>query len=142
MGRKIASKAWREELDPHRNISRRSFLDRGSKVALAGLSAAATLGVPAPNTVWAQQATTAATRLAPDRFDYLPIIDRPVIKWPNNARVAFWVAPNIEWYEYTPYEQTHEPDIASYSYHDYGNRVGFWRMVEVLDKHKIRAASA
>ena len=32
--------------------------------------------------------------LPPDRFDYSPIIDRPVIKWPNNARVAFWVAPN------------------------------------------------
>ena len=34
--------------------------------------------------------------LPPNRFDYSPIIDRPVIKWPNNARVAFWVAPNIE----------------------------------------------
>jgi allantoinase len=37
--------------------------------------------------------------LPPNRVDYLPIIDRPIIKWPNNARVAFWVAPNIEHYE-------------------------------------------
>jgi hypothetical protein len=37
--------------------------------------------------------------LPPDRVDYLPIIDRPIIKWPNNARVAFWVAPNVEHYE-------------------------------------------
>ena len=36
--------------------------------------------------------------LPPDRMDYSPIIDRPIIKWPNNARVAFWVAPNIEHY--------------------------------------------
>ena len=40
--------------------------------------------------------------LPPDRMDYSPIIDRPIIKWPNNARVAFWVAPNIEHYEYRP----------------------------------------
>ena len=40
--------------------------------------------------------------LAPNRVDYLPIIDRPVIRWPNNARVAFWVRPNIEHYEYLP----------------------------------------
>ncbi len=45
---------------------------------------------------------TAPTPLAPDRVDYLPMIDRPIIKWPNNARVAFWVAPNIEHYEYLP----------------------------------------
>ena len=40
--------------------------------------------------------------LPPYRVDYSPIIDRPVIKWPNNARIAFWVAPNVEHYEYLP----------------------------------------
>ena len=40
--------------------------------------------------------------MEPDRFDYSPIIDRPVIKWPNDARVALWVAPNIEHYDYLP----------------------------------------
>ena len=40
--------------------------------------------------------------LPPNRVDYLPMIDRPTIKWPANARVAFWVAPNIEHYEYLP----------------------------------------
>jgi allantoinase len=40
--------------------------------------------------------------LPPNRVDYLPMIDRPIIKWPDNARVAFWVAPNIEHYEYLP----------------------------------------
>ena len=34
--------------------------------------------------------------LAPGRFDYAPITERPVIRWPDNARVAFWVAPNME----------------------------------------------
>ena len=84
--------------------------------------------------------------LPPNRIDYSPIIDRPTIKWPNNARVAFWVTPNVEHYEYlpvydglrNPYPRTPYPDAQQYSYHDYGNRVGFWRMLEPLDKHNIR----
>ena len=30
------------------------------------------------------------------RFDYSPIVDRPPLRWPNGARVALWVIPNIE----------------------------------------------
>src|ERR1700740_1897374 len=77
--------------------------------------------------------------LAPGRFDYAPITERPVIKWPDNARVAFWVAPNMEFFEYLPENRPTQPDIPHYSRMDYGNRVGFWRMLEVLNKHKVRA---
>ena len=84
--------------------------------------------------------------LPPDRVDYLPMIDRPIIKWPNDARVAFWVSPNVEHYEYfpendgvrNPWPRVPYPDVQQYSYRDYGNRVGFWRMLDVLDKHNIR----
>jgi allantoinase len=84
--------------------------------------------------------------LPPDRFYYSPIIERPAFRWPNNARVAFWVAPNVEYYEYMPdydgvrhaWPRTPAPDVREYGYCDYGNRVGFWRMLEVLDKHNIR----
>src|SRR5258708_4000774 len=79
--------------------------------------------------------------LAPGRFDYAPIIDRPIIKWPNNARVAFWVAPNMEFYEYLPQSRPTQPDIPSYARNDYGNRVGFWRMLEVFKKNKIRGCA-
>ena len=34
--------------------------------------------------------------VALDRFDYLPITDRPKIIWPGDARLALWVAPNVE----------------------------------------------
>ena len=77
--------------------------------------------------------------LAPGRFDYAPIIERPVIKWPDNARVAFWVAPNMEFFEYLPESRPTQPDIPFYARMDYGNRVGFWRMLDVLNKHKVRA---
>ena len=38
----------------------------------------------------------------PGLYDYLPWNDRPEIRWPDDARVAFWVAPNIEFYELNP----------------------------------------
>ena len=84
--------------------------------------------------------------LPPHRVDYSPIIDRPILKWPGNARVAVWVAPNIEHYEYlpdydglrNPWPRVPYPDVQQYSHRDYGNRVGFWRMLEVLDKHGIK----
>ena len=84
--------------------------------------------------------------LPPDRVDYSPIIDRPIIKWPNDARVALWISPNVEHYEYmpdddsarTPWPRTPFPDVQQYSYRDYGNRVGCWRMLESLDKYNIR----
>ena len=118
-------------------FGRRSFLNRAGMLTAAGVGAAGMLGEFA-SSARAQQAPSVGAPLQPDRFDYLPIIDRPVIKWPNNARVALWVAPNIEWYEYTPLSRPTQPDIASYSYRDYGNRIGFWRMLDVLDKHSIR----
>ncbi len=85
--------------------------------------------------------------LPPYRVDYSPIVDRPPIRWPGDARVAFWVSPNIEHYEYepefdgkkNPWPRTPYPDVQQYAYRDYGNRVGFWRMLEVLDAHKIKA---
>jgi len=88
--------------------------------------------------------------LEPDRFEYSPIIDRPVIRWPKNARVALWVAPNVEFYEYLPPEwrlrdpwpRMPHPDVMNYGYCDYGNRVGLWRLMEVTDKHGIRCTAS
>ena len=84
--------------------------------------------------------------LPPNLVDYSPITDRPPIKWPNDARVALWIAPNVEHYEYmpeydgvrNPWPRTPYPDARQYSYRDYGNRVGFWRMLEVFDKFNIK----
>jgi peptidoglycan/xylan/chitin deacetylase (PgdA/CDA1 family) len=82
----------------------------------------------------------------PYRFGYSPIPSRPKLSWPKGARVAVWVCPNIEHYEYLPAEvrvrnpwpRMPHPDVLGYGGRDYGNRVGLWRMFEVLDKHSIR----
>jgi peptidoglycan/xylan/chitin deacetylase (PgdA/CDA1 family) len=34
------------------------------------------------------------------------------------------------------------PDIPNWAWHEYGNRVGFWRMLEAIDEHRIRAVLA
>ncbi len=83
----------------------------------------------------------------PGLYDYWPYEDRPKITWPNGARVAFWVAPNIEFYELNPAVNPHRkawpkpvPDIAGYGTRDYGNRVGYMRMMRVLDKYGVRGS--
>ena len=83
----------------------------------------------------------------PGLYDYLPYFDRPRIAWPDGARLAFWCAPNIEHYEIdpplnplrTPWARPH-PDVLGYSWRDYGNRVGVWRMMEVMDRYGVRGS--
>jgi len=77
---------------------------------------------------------------------YSPIVERPPLRWPGNARLALWIVPNIEYYQYLPsvksfdpWPRTSHPDVMMYGLRDYGNRIGFWRMMEVLDRHSIRA---
>jgi hypothetical protein len=90
--------------------------------------------------------TTEGPGMDPYRFAYSPILSRPKLSWPKGARVAVWVCPNIEHYEYLPAEvrvrnpwpRMPHPDVLGYGGRDYGNRVGLWRMFEVLDKHAIR----
>jgi allantoinase len=82
-------------------------------------------------------------------FPYSPIIRRPRLTWPEGAHLALWVIPNIEFFslmEKVPAGSggpgTPVPDIPSWSARDYGNRVGVFRLMEVLDRHGIRATVA
>ncbi len=76
--------------------------------------------------------------------------DRPKISWPDEAKVALWIAPNIEHYEYlpprdprrNPWPRSPHPEVQGYSQRDYGNRVGFWRMLEVLDEYEVRCTAS
>jgi peptidoglycan/xylan/chitin deacetylase (PgdA/CDA1 family) len=73
-------------------------------------------------------------------FPYQAIVDRPPVKWPNGARVAVWVIPNIEHFHIEIGNAA--PDIRNHSRRDYGNRVGVWRIMEVLAKHNVRGTVA
>jgi len=78
------------------------------------------------------------------RYDYSPIVERKALSWPHGARVAVWVIPNIEWFDIGLGlgGGTLVPDVRNFAQRDYGSRVGVWRIMEVLDKHKIRATVA
>lgn len=78
------------------------------------------------------------------RYDYLPITKRKRIEWPDGARLAFWVCPNVEVFHIDKpvpnFGTTHIPDVQGYSLRDYGARVGVFRLMDALDRFGIRAS--
>jgi allantoinase len=79
------------------------------------------------------------------RYSSVPPMQRPAIAWPNGKRIAFWVVPNIEFYELDPANnakswQRPVPDVLNYSLRDYGNRAGIWRIMDALDAFGLRAS--
>jgi len=83
----------------------------------------------------------------PNLYDYWPYLDRPKIVWPGGKTLAFWIAPNIEYYEFDPPKNPSRPgwpkpspDVIGYSQRDWGNRVGHWRLMELMDKYGMRGS--
>lgn len=84
-----------------------------------------------------------------DRLIYEPISKRPRWKWSNGARVAVWVIPNIEYFSITlpgtdisPRPVPLKPDIPNHTWREYGPRVGVWRLMELMDRFKVRGTVA
>jgi peptidoglycan/xylan/chitin deacetylase (PgdA/CDA1 family) len=82
-------------------------------------------------------------------FPYSPIVRRPRLTWPNGARVAFWVIPNIEFFaldDSVPAgaggSGAPPPDVPTWASRDYGNRVGVFRMMDVMEQYGIRGTVA
>jgi peptidoglycan/xylan/chitin deacetylase (PgdA/CDA1 family) len=82
-----------------------------------------------------------------ERLSYSPITERPRLVLPGGARMVVWVIVNVEeWDIDQPMPRTvltppaggqPSPDIPNWAWHEYGNRVGFWRMLEVFDQFRI-----
>lgn len=73
-------------------------------------------------------------------FPYAAIVDRPKIVWPNGMQIAVWVIPNIEHFHLE--RGPNSPDVRNFSRRDYGNRVGVWRLMEVLQNNGVRGTVA
>ncbi len=90
--------------------------------------------------------------LPADRIAYSAITERAPLKLPDGARIAVWVIVNVEEWDPTqpmprtvltpPAGGSPMPDVPNWAWHEYGNRVGFWRFVEVLDAFAIPAVLA
>jgi allantoinase len=84
-----------------------------------------------------------------ERLAYEPIVTRPKLTLPGGARMVCWVIINVEEWDITqpmprtvltpPAGGAPMPDIPNWAWHEYGNRVGFWRMLDVLDRLDIKA---
>src|SRR5687767_15543091 len=82
-----------------------------------------------------------------ERIAYSPVTNRPPLRLPGGARLVVWVIVNVEeWNPHEPMPRTvltppaggsPMPDIPNWAWHEYGNRVGFWRMLEVFDRFRI-----
>lgn len=75
-----------------------------------------------------------------ERYDYSPIIDRPDFSWPGGKRLAFYLALNVEHFEFggqlghTPTSLGPPPDPRNYAWRDYGLRVGIWRIFDLAEQ--------
>ncbi len=92
-----------------------------------------------------------------DFYDWSPITSRPPLTWPNDARVALCVIVSLDHYQWRLPPDSYKspeipggisgsgmafPDITAYSFREYGQRVGLFRVMEILDKYAIPATVA
>lgn len=86
------------------------------------------------------------------RLPYQSIVNRPPLALPAGARLVIWPIVNIEVWEPTgampraalppPMGNPLLPDVPNWSWHEYGMRVGFWRLLEALGERGMKATLA
>jgi allantoinase len=75
-----------------------------------------------------------------NRYDYIPITERPDFSWPEGKRLAFYIALNVEHFSFgegfghTPTALGPPPDQRNFAWRDYGLRVGIWRIFDLMDE--------
>lgn len=83
----------------------------------------------------------------PGRFPYSAITRRPDYAWPQGARLAVYVAMNLEHFAFGEGlgamigPPSPPPDVLNHSWREYGNRVGAWRCLDLLDEMRWPAAA-
>jgi allantoinase len=74
------------------------------------------------------------------RYDYIPLEEREPYTWPGGLRLAFLVTTNIEWFAFgaglgnDPAKSAEPQTHRNYAWRDYGNRIGIWRLFDLLDE--------
>ena len=79
-----------------------------------------------------------------DRLDYVPITERLPLPLPDGGRIVVWPCVNVEhWVIDEPMPRVivnppggvarSVPDIPNWAWHEYGQRVGFWRLKAIFD---------
>ncbi len=89
-----------------------------------------------------------------DIHTWSPQPSRPGFLWPGGERVAAYVLLHLEHTEIVPPDGSHRdprfrgafysgtPDWHAWSYREYGNRIGIWRVLDLLDRLRLPASVA
>ena len=87
-----------------------------------------------------------------DRLHHQPIINRPKLLLKNNKKIILWVIVNLEVWDPDlpqprnilppPMNAPMLPDLPNWSWHEYGMRVGFWRILKALKERQISSTLA
>jgi len=87
-----------------------------------------------------------------ERFDYSAITHRARWRLPNDARIAVYTIVNVEeWdiakpvareYVTAPAGVVTVPNVPNWSWHEYGMRVGIWRLMDALGSRGLKASAA
>ena len=90
-----------------------------------------------------------------EHYDWSPVVNRGVLRWPEDARVALCVIVNLEHMEWQAPEGAYQsaslsggawrlpyPDYIGYSHREYGHRVGIFRVLNTLEKYGVPATIA
>jgi peptidoglycan/xylan/chitin deacetylase (PgdA/CDA1 family) len=90
-------------------------------------------------------------RLDHERFRHQTLFTRKKVQWPGQARVALWITVHLEFYPLDMANQPFRvlgamergyPDYWNYTLRDYGNRIGVYRVMRLLDRYGLRATAA
>ena len=83
-----------------------------------------------------------------ERLRYTAPADRPRHSLPGGQKLILWPVVNIEnWLIENPMPRqvlvaptaaVLQPDLPNWAWHEYGMRVGFWRFLEMFQRHAIR----
>lgn len=89
-----------------------------------------------------------APRTPTERLPYTAAIDRPRIELPDGKSLAVWAVVNVEnWLIDNPMPRqvlvaptgvALQPDLPNWAWHEYGMRVGFWRVLDAFASRGIR----
>ena len=90
--------------------------------------------------------------LPKDRVPYSAIVDRPPLVLPDGGRMVLWTIVNVEEWSIEramprtvlspPMGQPLQPDLPNWAWHEYGMRVGFWRLLEMLKRFDVAVTLA
>jgi peptidoglycan/xylan/chitin deacetylase (PgdA/CDA1 family) len=78
-----------------------------------------------------------------NRYPYSPINARAAYDWPGGKRLAVYVALNLEWFSFGEGLGAElapggpHPDVLNYSWRDYGNRVGVFRLADLFSELRL-----